>query len=224
MKKVTSEQLEILRKVANVRDFEKARAIVKAAGIKPDTMFYTDEEKRIALRARAALFNPADWGMDGKLNEIEKRVNASHSAMPWASFKARTPNLADQTVKIDGVTYALEHKTGAGDWYRTNADTLDNAMKEYAKRKNLLVWDTEEFTLVIPFSKLQEQLDGYKHGRPTGGWRTFFKATLAVSSDGTKNLVQMQTWSTSKPKIKYLQGLAAQNSEYYELVKDMLWK
>lgn len=223
MKKVTAEQLHMLETIANTRNFETARKLFKESGIKPDTMFYTDAEKRLALKARAAMYNPADLGMYGKLNEIEKRVNASKSAMPWAAFKARTPNLSDQIVKIDGVSYGLEHKSGAGDWYRTNAETLDEAMKEYSKRKTLLVWDTEEFTLVIPFSQLVEQLDGYK-GRGVSGWQTFFKAELAISSDGTKNLVQLQTWTTSKPKISYLQMLADNNREYYELVKDLLFR
>lgn len=223
MKKVTAEQLHALEVIANTRNFKTARELFKQSEIKPDTMFYTDAEKRLALKARAAMYNPADLGMYGKLNEIEKRVNASKSAMPWASFKARTPNLADQIVKIDGVSYGLEHKSGAGDWYRTDAETLKKAMEEYSKRKTLLVWDTEEFTLVIPFSQLTKQLDGYK-GRGVSGWQTFFKSELAVSSDGTKHLVQLQTWTSSTPKINYLQMLAENNREYYELVKDLLFR
>lgn len=222
MKKVTAEQLNALRACAACWDFEEARAIAKKAGIKPDTTFHSDEEKRIALNARAAMYNPADLGKFGKLNEIEKRVNASLSPMPWASFKARTPNLADQTIKVNGATYALEHKSGAGDWYKTHCDTLDAAMVEYSKRNKLLVWDTDEFTLVIPFAELVKALDGYS-GRGVSGWRTFFKATLAVASDGTSNLVQLQTWTNSKPKKEYLQGLAKEYKEYYLLVKDLIF-
>lgn len=218
MKKVTEMQIHALIAAGRCADFEQARAIVKAADIKPDTMFYSDDEKQIALRARAAMYNPADKGRFGKLNEIEKRVNASLSAMPWASFKARTPNLSDQVVRIDGVTYSLEHKSGAGDWYRTHCDTLEKAMQEYSKRKTLLVWDTEEFTLVIPFAKLVEALNGYSKG-----WETFFKTKLAVSSDGTMNLVQMQTWTNSKKKKAFLAELSEEYKEYFELVQDMIF-
>ena len=222
MKKVTAEQLTALRAAAACWDFEEARAIVKAAGIKPDTAFYTDEEKRIALRARAAMYNPADLGKYGKLNEIEKRVNASKSAMPWSSFKARTPNLADQTVKVNGTSYALEHKSGAGDWYKTRCATLESAMDEYTKRHKLLVWDTDEFTLVIPFGEFTKALDSY-HGRGVSGWQTFFKAELAVSMDGTSNVVQLQTWTNSTPKKVFLKKLAKEYEEYFELVKDLIF-
>lgn len=223
MKKVTAEQLEMLKAIAKETDYKKARTMCKLAGIKPDTTFHTLEEKRIALKARAAMYNPDDLGKYGKLNEIEKRVNASKSPMQWSSYKARTPNLADQTVKIDGVTYALEHKSGAGDWYSTNCETLDKAMAEYSKRNKLLVWDTEEFTLVIPFSAFQNALDGYV-GRGVKGWRTFFKSDLALNADGTKYLVQVQEWNTSTPKKAYLGKLAAEYHEYYELVKDLLFR
>ncbi len=222
MKKVTLEQLEAMKAIAKMRDFEQARAAIVAAGVLPTTTFHTAEEKRIALNARAAMYNPADWGMFGKLNEIEKRVNASQSPMPWASFKARTPNLADQTIKVDGVTYALEHKSGAGDWYKTHCETLDKAMAEYTKREKLLVWDTEEFTLVIPFSKLTEALDSYK-GRGTQGWRSFFKASLKMTTDGCAYVVGLQEWKTSKPKIQYLQGLAEDYKEWFDLVQPILF-
>lgn len=223
MKKVTIEQLEMLKAIAKETDFEQARKLFKESGIKPDTMFYTDAEKRIALKARAAMYNPADYGMYGKLNEIECRVNASKSPMPWASFKARTPNLADQTVKIDGVTYSLEHKSGAGDWYKTSCTTLESAMEEYSKRNKLLVWNTDEFTLVIPFNALQDALDGYV-GRGVKGWQTFFKAELAMHTDGTAYVVQMQEWKTSTPKKAYLEKLSCEYREYYELVKDLLFR
>ena len=220
--KVTNEQMEVLRKVAKELNYLKAREMVKACGIKPTTTFHTKEEKRLALKARAAMYNPDDLGKFGKLNEIEKRVNASNSPMPWSSFNARMANLADQTVKIDGVTYALEHKSGAGDWYTTKCDTLEKAMKEYSKRKKLLVWDTDEFTLVIPFSALQGALDSYV-GRGVSGWQTFFKAELAQHSDGLKYIMQMQTWSTSTPKKEHLKKLAAEYSDFYDLVKDLLF-
>lgn len=223
MKKVTAEQLEMLKAIAKETDYKKARTMCKLAGIKPDTTFHTLEEKRIALKARAAMYNPDDLGKFGKLNEQEKRVNASNSPMPWSSFNARIATLADQTVKIDGVTYALEHKSGAGDWYTTKCDTLEKAMKEYSKRKKLLVWDTDEFTLVIPFSALQNALDGYV-GRGVKGWQTFFKADLAQHSDGLKYIVQVQTWSTSAPKKEYLGKLAIEYHEYYDLVKDLLFR
>ena len=223
MKKVTAEQLKVLKIVAGMQDFEKARELVKLAGIKPDTVFTTEEEKRIALNARAALYNPRDLGKFGKLNEIEKRVNASYAPMKWASFNARSANLADQTVKIDGVTYSIEHISGAGDWYKTHCETLEKAMQEYGKRKKLLVWDTDEFTLVIPFGCLVNALDGYV-GRGTKGWKTFFKAELAENADCTAHIVQMQEWKTSTPKKAYLDGLSTEYREYYELVKDLLFR
>lgn len=221
--KVNKEQLEAMKKISTITDYEQARAMLAETGVTPRTTFNTEEEKRIALRCRAALYNPYDKGMYGKLNEIEKRVNASKAPMPWASFKARTPNLADQTIKVDGVTYALEHKTGAGDWYKTRCETLEQAMNEYTKRRKILIWDTDEFTLVIPFSKLLEGLDNYNGRGKAKGWKTFFKATLAMTTDGTGYVVGMQEWKTSKPKIQYLQALAEENADWYELVKDLLF-
>jgi hypothetical protein len=221
--KVTIEQLQAMREIAKLADFEEARHLFALLGVTPRTTFNTEEEKRIALKCRAAMYNTRDKGMYGKLNEIEKRVNASKAPMPWHSFAARTPNLADQTIKVDGVTYALEHKSGAGDWYKTHCETLEKAMSEYTKRNKILVWDTDEFTLVIPFNKLIEGLDSYNGRGKAKGWKTFFKTTLSMASDGTAYVVGMQEWKTSKPKIKYLQDLADENAEWFDLVKDMIF-
>ena len=203
MKKVTCEQLKVLKIVAGMQDFEKARELVKLAGIKPDTVFTTNEEKRIALNARASLYNPRDLGKFGKLNEIEKRVNASQAPMKWASFNARSANLADQTVKIDGVTYSIEHKSGAGDWYKTHCETLEKAMQEYSKRKKLLVWDTEEFTLVIPFSCLVNALDGYV-GRGTKGWKPFSRLNLLKTLIAQRTLCKCRSGKQALLKKRIL--------------------
>lgn len=222
--KVTQAQLDMMVKIyKTAKDHEEARALFALTGVTPKTTFHTEEEKRIALMCRGAMYNPKDKGMYGKLNEIEKRVNASKAPMPWSSFSARTPNLADQTIKVDGVTYALEHKSGAGDWYKTRCTTLDTAMEEYSKRNKLLVWDTDEFTLVIPFSKLMAGLDSYSGRGNAKGWRTFFKKTLTMTTDGCHYVVGMQEWKTSKPKIQYLQDLAEENADWFALVEDLLF-
>lgn len=210
MAKVNSEQLETLRKVAKCANYLKARKMVEESGIISSTTFVTTEEKRVALYARSACYNPADLGKDGKLNEIAHRVNASRSPMPWKSFNARRSGLSDQTFKLEGNTYSFEHKSSNGDFFHTSAETLEDAFKEWSKNPNkLLYWDTQYFTLVIPANKLLNALNGYRLG-----WKTFFRMN--------GNVVYCQPFHTSKKKLAFLEQLADEYSEYYNKFAEYL--
>lgn len=210
MAKVNPEQLAALRKVAKCANYLEARAMVEESGILPSTTFVSAEEKRIALYARSACYNPADFGKDGKLNEIAHRVNASRSPMPWKAFNARQAGLSDQTFKLEGITYSFEHKTSNGDFFHTSAETLEDAFLEWGKNPHkLLYWDTQYFTLVIPANELLEALNGY-----CLGWRTFFRLN--------GNIVYCQPFRTSQKKLAFLEQLADKYSEYYNKFAEFL--
>lgn len=204
-KRVTPEQLEVLQVVAKMRDYLQARQAIRNAGITAETTFVTSAEKLTALYARSACYNPADLGKDGKLNEIQHRVNGSRVAMPWKAFNAKKSGQADQIVKIDGVTYSIEHKSSNGDFFHTAEADLETAFAKWAKNGNkFLYWDTQYFTLVIPANKLLDALSGYRLG-----WRTFFRLN--------GNIVYCQPFHTSRKKLDFLEGLAEQYSEYRDM-------
>lgn len=216
MKKVTSEQLAIMEVVGTLVDFEEARALFACAGVEADTAFYTEAEKKIALRARAAMYDPNGLGMYGCINEAQRRVDRSEvtcKPMLWEDFSVRRMNTDDQRIRnANGGYYRLEHKNGAGDWYTTKANTLEKALEAYKKENKVLVWYTEDFQLVMPFADFIKGLESYK-----GGVETFFKKKLAYRPTIGKYTLQMQTYTTSKKKIRFLQELATQGSSWKAL-------
>lgn len=216
MKKVTNEQLAIMEVVGTMVDFEEARALFACAGVEADTAFYTEAEKKIALRARAAMYDPNGLGMYGCINEAQRRVDRSEvtcKPMLWEDFSVRRMNTDDQRIRnANGGYYRLEHKNGAGDWYTTKANTLEKALEAYKKENKVLVWYTEDFQLVMPFADFIKGLESYK-----GGVETFFKKKLAYRPTIGKYTLQMQTYTTSKKKIRFLQELATQGSSWKAL-------
>lgn len=216
MKKVTNEQLAIMEVVGTMVDFEEARALFACAGVEADTAFYTEAEKNIALRARAAMYDPNGYGMYGCINEAQRRLDRSEVTcrpMLWEDFSVRRMHTDDQRIRnVNGGYYRLEHKNGAGDWYTTKANTLEKALEAYKKENKVLVWYTEDFQLVMPFADFIKGLESYK-----GGVETFFKKKLAYRPTIGKYTLQMQTYTTSKKKIQFLQALAQQGSSWKAL-------
>lgn len=204
--RVTAEQLAILKTCQSIFDYEKARQMVIVSGVCPSTTFHTEEEKQVALFARYACYNPKDKGKDGKLNEIQKRVdrtNVTGEPMRWVDFNARSAFSPDQKIrKPDGGYWILEHKHGAGDWYRTMADNREEAIKAYKLENKMLVWDTDDFTIIMPFADFIEALESYK-----GGAETFFKKSMGYNVATGKNVLQLQTYTNSVKKLTFLMEL-----------------
>lgn len=214
MKKVTFEQLEGMKKIATITDFEQARRLFVLLGVEADTSFYTLEEKQIALACRAALYNPAGLGMYGCINEAERRIDRSEvtcKPMLWEDFSIRRLTKDDQKIKKnnDRRYYHVEHKSGAGDWYTTKASTFEKAIEAYRKENKILVWTTEDFQLVMPFADFLKGLESYKKG-----YETFFKKKLVHRPAIGKYTLQMQTYTNSKTKVRFLQALAEQGSSW----------
>ena len=216
MKKVTKEQLKAMKEIATITDFEQARRLFSLLGVEADTSFYTYEEKKIALACRAAMYNPAGTGWGGCINEANKRIDRSEvtcKPMLWADFSIRRLTSDDQKIRMkDGRFFHIEHKSGAGDWYLTKADTLKAALQAYRQERKILVWDTDDFQLVMPVADFLDGLATYGKGA-----ETFFKSKLVYKPGIGKYLLQMQTYTTSKKKIKFLQELAEQGSSWKTL-------
>ena len=216
MKKVTFEQLEAMQAIARMIDFKEAREAFAKIGVSADTSFYTMKEKQLALACRAAMYDPAGFGWNGCLNEAERRIDRSEvtcAPMLWEDFSVRRMDKDDQRIKnAEGGFYRLEHKNGAGDWYTTRAKTLEKALEAYSKENKILVWYTDDFQLVMPFGQFVEGLKGYN-----GSVETFFKKSLVYRPTIGKYTLQMQTYTTSKKKIRFLQELAEQGSTWRSL-------
>lgn len=208
--RVTEKQLSMMQMLMQdkqfIFDFEHARKMSASVGLKPNTGFYTEEEKRVALRFRSFLYNPKDYGMNGKLNEIEKILENSiitGHAMLWAEFNAKPAHKADQRMMYDGAYIAVEHKSSRGDWERVQADNLDDALIEYANMKKWLCWDTQYFTLFMPYAEFIEKLDNYRIGK-----ETFFVKRLSYSLVKEAYLLQFQNWENSPKKVSFLTEMA----------------
>lgn len=216
MKKVTMEQLKAMQEIATLTDFEQARRLFILLGVEADTAFYTTEEKNIALACRAALYDPDGLGMYGCINEAQRRLDRSEvtcKPMLWEDFSIRRYTADDQRIRsAGGGYYRLEHKSGAGDWYTCKANTVEKAIEAYRKENKILVWYTEDFQLVMPFADFIKGLEGYKNGA-----ETFFKKKLVHRPAIGKYTLQMQTYTTSKTKVRFLQALAEQGSSWKAL-------
>lgn len=193
-------------------NFQYARAVAEKIGLHDETEFYTEDEKRTALRFRAFLYDPADYGVNGKLNEIEHRINRSivtRSTIPWGAYRARPHNKPDQVMIANGRRYIIEHKTTRGDWASVHTDDIEQALDEYATSEKWLCWENEEFTLFMPISEFMEKLAGYKLGV-----RTFFCKMLKYQPMQGTYCLQLQNWSNSPKKVAFLQSIAATGYNY----------
>lgn len=186
---------EVLRKVRMARDFEEAREIVANEGITSDTLILRDDWKD-ALRVRAYLYNPADKGSQGKIDEQEYRLSLLGGQwIRWSFFRAHAPGQSDTF----GDERKVEMKTGAGDWYVAEG-SYDIVLKKIARSSKKLRWQTSEFTIVCTYAELCEYLASYK-GKGLSAW---FPQSKSAEREGT-TLLRMQEWKNSRVKVAFLQ-------------------
>lgn len=211
--KVTNIQLEKMQGIAAMHNHEAARDAAAEIGLRADTTFSTYAEKLIALECRKAMYDKNGHGWRGCINEIRSRIDRTEvtcQPMRWADFNCRKLMQDDQRIRRDdGRYYRIEHKSGAGDWYTTDAETLAEALEAYRHENKVLVWTTADFQLVMPFADFIEGLEGYGKGA-----ETFFKKTLVYRASTGKFVLQMQTYTSSEKKKKFLRELAAQGSTW----------
>ena len=213
---VTAEQLQELKNIlqnrAIINHFEMVRQAVEKVGLQAITVAVTEEEKNVFLRIRAAMYNPDDYGINGKLNEIEKRQKRSivtNTPMRWGEYNARRQDKDDMVVIVNGKRYAIEQKSSRGDWARVQADNIEDALEEYANFSGWICWDTEDFTIFMPIRELMEKLDGYRLGR-----NTFFEKKLSYLVTTGNYCLKMQAYHTSPKKVAFLQAVGATGYNY----------
>ena len=172
--------------------------LIMDAGFTPNTVIpaslYWD-----AYDLRIELYNPADFGKNGKLSEIRERIYRAlengRSWMYWKEFNAHKQVRKDLT---DGT----ENKAGAGNWlYSKRYDSIDEIIAEYRKKKSLVRWEqADEFCILCTWSELFDYLASYNKK----GLSTWFKKTVTYSMESEKYCVQLQTYQTSSAKMAYL--------------------
>lgn len=190
------------RKAADVLELEKFQ-------------YATEDAKKARYRLMVACRNPKDLGKDGKMAEAGLRLVrslATNRPMNNRAFYAHAPNQDDTRVFANGKQIRLEIKTGSGDWYRTHARTVKDAIDEYQQENKLLVWKTFAFTIVLPFNEFIQALDSYNQK----GAAQFFKSAMKVDELG--RILQLQEWKTSKKKIRFLQSIARQSYNLSDLL------
>lgn len=200
---ITIEQLQALENAKNAPDYQTARKIAEQVPL--TAKLVTPEEKRLALQAKSTMMNPNDFGLFGKLSEIEKRVNRTiqtNTPIAWGEYRARPMGTVDQKIKNpeNGKFWQVEHKAGAGDWGKVNTTDKAQAIQEIANRKGLLCWDTEYFTILLPWGEFIQALDGYRLGAGT-----FFKPVKKTNGKGWT--IEMQCFTSSTKKIAFLESL-----------------
>lgn len=168
-------------------------------------MYASDAAKKARYALMIACRNPADFGKDGKIAEVGLRLIrslATNRPLNNRAFYAHAPNADDTRIFIDGKQIRIEIKTGAGDWYKTDCRTVEDALQAYTAENKLLIWKTFAFTIVLPFAEFIAALEQYNEK----GAAQFFKSSLKVNELG--RVLQLQEWRTSKKKIRFLQQVA----------------
>lgn len=181
--------------VTEARNYVNSR--IKPSDLIAKDAFYA------ALYIRDKLYKESDKGRKGKTEEISTRVtewiNSGRSWARWCEFNARKQGKRDTSK----VTY---HKAGAGDWLRSKtADTREAILHEYmtfpAHRDQTFKFIDMERDFCIMGCTLGDFLQYLAQYK--GGLYTWFKSNVTYTEDST--VVQFQTYTNSKTKIKYLQ-------------------
>lgn len=177
--------------------------------------YATEESKKARFRLMVACRNPADLGKDGKMLEASLRILRSFATkrpLNNAAFYAHKQTMDDTRINVQGKQVRIEIKSGAGDWFRTQADNVADALDEYRGQDKLLIWKTSAFTIVLPFAEFLDKLEGYNEK----GAEQFFKSTLKKGVAG--NVLQLQEWRTSKKKTNFLRYVARHSYNLKELL------
>ncbi len=168
-------------------------------------IYVSDAAKKARYALMIACRNPADFGKDGKGLEVAIRLIRSivtNRPLNNRAFYAHAPGVDDTRIYINGKPVRLEIKAGAGDWYKTECRTVEDALQAYTAENKILIWKTFAFTIVLPFAEFIAALEQYNEK----GAAQFFKSSLKVNELG--RVLQLQEWRTSKKKIAFLQSVA----------------
>lgn len=175
-------------------------------GVSASTLVYVDAWDTM-YKVRKALYNPNDYGMNGKLAEVSDRLELyrmnGQTKTTWSEFSAHSNGKHDIVDKVEG--YSIEKKTSVGDWLHSKtANTFDRMIAEYSRKNERIRWDyckpEKEINIHMEYTwkEFFDILSGYNDK----GLRTWFKNTLVCSGCGY--CLQMQEIQTSKKKIAYL--------------------
>lgn len=192
--KATAERMEEIIRKYTEEDYLSVREEVDKLGIVKNTVVPA-EYMNLACRLRWLMYNPADFGRNGKVAEFEYRVDGwLENGRTWCHWRELC---ARKTGKVDAGKNE-EHKTGAGDWLRSQRyETFEAILAEYARKETYIVWRTDYFSIRCKWCELFDYLTGYN-----GNVETWFNRSLKYGD--AEVVVKLQEWKTSKKKIAYL--------------------
>lgn len=154
-----------------------------------------------AYTLRCDTYSPYDKGARGKMVEVETRLalKKQHGVKwcYWYEFSARRQNTWD--IRQEGMN--IENKSGCGDWlYSKRYSTWEGIIAQYEKKDSVIRWQTKFFDITCTWAQLLQYLREYN-----GELKTWFKAAVKYNPTSEKYVLQMQEFSTSKRKIRFLQ-------------------
>lgn len=183
-------------------DFETARRFIEHVGITAETLIER-EAFPIIPQLLEYLYNPADYGKNGKIAEVEERLTRYYEnkhvfTCKWSQCHARKSGHSDI-----GSEKQEEMKTGAGDWLRSyRYFSMTEIVDEYSKRDSIILWSTDYFRIRCTWRQLMEYFNTYNDK----GKYQFFKSNIKMDNMTNQVVVMLQEWKTSKKKIAFLQA------------------
>lgn len=182
-------------------DYETARRFITFMGIENGTTIMHDAFPYM-IRIIEKLYNPADYGKNGKVSEVEERLarweENNRPCCRWHEMHAKGHGQSDMNSRKQE-----EMKTGAGDWlYSKTACTREEIISEYRHRQSLILWKTDEFTIRCTWEQLFDYMELYNDK----GVVQFFKANTKFNPQVSKSVCMLQEWKTSKKKIAFFKA------------------
>lgn len=200
MEKVTKADAIKIAKYMDAKnmDYETARRFIDYLNITNGTTVMRDAFPYI-IAIIEKLYNPADYGRNGKIAEVEERLTRWYENMRpccrWFELHARKNGKSDIANGLQE-----EMKTGAGDWlYSCTACTREAIIAQYRHRQSLIYWKTEYFTIRCTWEQLFDYMDCYNDK----GIEQFFKVNIKYNVQDNKAVCMLQEWKTSKKKIAF---------------------
>lgn len=178
-------------------NYIQARAFIEYLHINAKTAVMHDAFPYV-IRIIEKLYNPADFGANGKIKEVERRLNEWYEnkrpVCMWYELHARKSGKSDIRRNMH------EYKTGAGDWlYSTVNSDYESILQEYRNKQTIIEWETEFFHITCTWQELFDYMDTYNEK----GFAQFFKRGVKYNPQLTKTVVMLQEWKTSKKKIAF---------------------
>lgn len=178
-------------------NYIQARAFIEYLHINAKTAVMHDAFPYV-IRIIEKLYNPADYGANGKIKEVERRLTEWHEnkrpVCMWYELHARKSGKSDIRRNMH------EYKTGAGDWlYSTVNSDYESILQEYRNKQTVIEWETEYFHITCTWRELFDYMDSYNEK----GFAQFFKKNVKYNPQLTKTVVMLQEWKTSKKKIAF---------------------